>query len=465
MDIWPEVTIPATYAAWLSVIDTEAASGAVVKRTIGQDSYSHDVHMYEAGHGLRRALIVAGTHPFEFVGQAAAKQFFVQFATSDHPAMVALREQVTIYWIPALIPGDFKGGRENANGVNVNRNYDLNHAGSADPYKGVAPFDQPESTLVKSVIDTYKPSLVIDCHNYGSTGQSDMAYGSTRIVHGKPGTVYKAVEMWKRANPDLTETMRLLDDSNRDATLGNWSQKYIRFDKGDSSAMYLLIECLSTLAGSTTSNITRRAIRLYASLIYQGVLSWLESGQMDETPLTRLAHAVHSISTGFDTPVQDGGRLVSSTAWVPVVFATSSSSSNLPLLEVPLPYPGRIRVDGSVNLVRSGSNSDPVRVDIGVSYASRYGAPAATGPIASTVRSVQIGVSQTVSLETFFQSPLIAAVPAENIFAIVLWIRTTADQNVRITSNNMVSGAGGGARLLATTEPSFEPFIRPMNGF
>ena len=464
LDIWSAEAFPATYAEWITKIDSELA-GKTVKRTVGKDSYNQDVTMHEAGSGSRRVLLTTGIHPGEMLSQIAAKQFFTQFAKSEHPSMVALRQQVTVFFIPCVMPGGFRVNRENANGVNINRNFNLNHASSTDPYKGAAPFDQPEAALLKNVIDTYKPSLTIDCHNFGTTGQSDFAFGSPRITHGKPGTVYKAVETWKKANPDFTGVMKRLDDSNRDATYNNWAQKYIRFDKGDSSAMSLLVECIATLGGSTLENGSRQGIRQYASFVYQGILAWLESGQMDEVPLVSTTHAVHSISGGFDTTAQAGGRIISSLEWVPITFATSSTLSNSQFLEAPLPYPGRFRIVGSVNLVRTGSNTDPVRVDIGISIKSRFGEAAATGPIASTVRSVQIGQSQTVSVSTEFLTSLYSTLPAENIYAVQLWVRTTADQNVRITSNNMVSGAGGGARLIATAEPSFEPFIQPFNGF
>lgn len=464
MDVWPAVPVPASYGAWVTAIDAGLA-GAGVKRTIGQDSYGMDVHLYEAGTGTRRMLLISGQHPFEFVGQASSAQWFIQFATSRHPVFIALRRTLKVFLIPTVMPGGFLVRRENANNVNINRNYPINHANSSDAYKGPSPLSEPESMIVKTVIDTYKPSLIFDCHNYGSSGQSDIAFGSSRIVHAKAAVVYKATEMWKRANADgLTETLARLDDSNRDPTLVNWASKYLRFNRGDSTAMVMLIECLSTLAGSTASNVTRRAVRLYASMIHQGVLSWLESGQQDESPREAGTHGHFSVDTGFDVAIADGGRKVSNTAWEAVLMPTTSSSSTLKMVETPLTYPGRVQVKATVNLVRSGTNADKVRVDIGLSFTNRQGTPA-TGPVGSTVRSLTMVAGDVGSISTEYESSLISEVPDENIFAAQLWIRVSADQNVRISSPNMTTGSGGGARLMATTKPSFEPFIRPFNGF
>lgn len=350
--------------------------------------------------------------------------------------------------------------------MNPNRNYSTNHTASSDPNKGAAPFTEPETQIIRTVVDRFKPSMAVDCHNYGSTGASDMAFGSARVVHNKSAVVYQAVESWKRANPDFTGVIARLDDANRDATFQNWVQKHLRFDFGDSSAMSMLIECLSTLGGSTTTKVSKQAIRWYASLIYQGLLAWRESGQVDQVPQITGTNAVFSTTADADVAVADGGRLVSNTDWVPIDWTSTSSTARIHLLEMPLPGPGRIRLDGSVNLVRSGTNVDSVRVDLGLSYGQRYAGTPATGPIGSTVRSGTILMGQSLSLSVMHVSSLIATLPDENIYAAQLWIRVSANQNVRITSSTSSSTAsGGGARLAAAHVPSFEPFIAPFNGF
>lgn len=465
LDIWPEVTIPANYSTWISTIDSELG-GRALKTLEGTDSYGVPVYSYEAGNGPLRVILVTGQHPFEFVGQAASKQFFVQFVQSAHPAMIAFRTMFRILWVACAAPGGFKTGRENANGVNPNRNYSVNWTASTDPKKGSAAFSEPETQIIRTIVDRFKPSMAVDCHNYGSTGASDMAFGSARVVHNKSAVVYQAVESWKRANPDFTGVIARLDDSNRDATFQNWVQKHLRFDFGDSSAMSMLIECLSTLGGSTTTKVSKQAIRWYASLIYSGLLAWRESGQVDQVPQITGTNAVFSTSADADVAVEDGGRLVSSTTWVPIDWTSTSSTARIHLLEMPLPGPGRIRLDGSVNLVRSGTNEDPVRVDLGLSYGQRYAGTPATGPIGSTVRSGTILMGQSLSLSVMHVSSLIATLPDENIYAAQLWIRVSANQNVRITSSTSTSTAsGGGARLAATAIPSYEPFIAPFNGF
>lgn len=86
----------------------------------------------------------------------------------------AIRQNVELHVIPVLNPYGFDHNQYyNANNVNINRNYDVpnwTYVPSTDPTNssGEAPFDQPETQIVKSWIEANTDALIlIDCHTNG----------------------------------------------------------------------------------------------------------------------------------------------------------------------------------------------------------------------------------------------------------------------------------------------------------
>lgn len=79
---------------------------------------------------------------------------------SENPVLQAIRNNVTIKVIPVVNPWGFdRNEYGNANGVNLNRNFDTSDW-TADEGTGSTPFDQPESAIVRDWILASEPDLM-----------------------------------------------------------------------------------------------------------------------------------------------------------------------------------------------------------------------------------------------------------------------------------------------------------------
>lgn len=118
---------------------------------------------------------------------------FAELLTSNSaiPSRTLIREllsKFSFYLIPCLNPYGYEYTHyANGNDVNLNRNFGYfwdEYDDSGDPFpKGSAPFSEPESLIVKNVIEQYKPVAFVDTHTWGSNngGTSHRSHSSTRF--------------------------------------------------------------------------------------------------------------------------------------------------------------------------------------------------------------------------------------------------------------------------------------------
>lgn len=107
---------------------------------------------------------------------------------TDNPALVPLRAGVTIKIIPIANPYGFDHNTyKNANEVNINRNFD--HPGdwevipSGKDQNGLAPFDQPESAIIRDwILATDNPIILFDCHTNGQYYASSYPEANANVI-------------------------------------------------------------------------------------------------------------------------------------------------------------------------------------------------------------------------------------------------------------------------------------------
>lgn len=115
------------------------------------------------GEGTTRILVIGGFHGNERETVVLTQALAKSYETEDVP------EGLTIAFVTALNPDGYKAStRVNARGVDINRNFPSEswrkEYNKARYFPGVAPATEPETKALISLIETFKPDLIISIH-------------------------------------------------------------------------------------------------------------------------------------------------------------------------------------------------------------------------------------------------------------------------------------------------------------
>lgn len=473
LDVWEAITLPqpasasediAKHAEFIAAVDDDLAGAATKEQigTSGNDPDTAPIYAYTAGaESAPLALLVGGTHPWELVGVAGARQWFVQFATSTHPALVALRKRLRVAWIPVLVSSKYSRGRLNANGVNINRNFPLNWDTFSDSGeglendKGSAALSEIESQVVKAFIDSRPVACVIDCHTAASS--SVTTGGTPTYVHAGRDVSESARQVLKALyDPaDEYDVEPYADTAvSPSPTLKNWATKYMRWDIGRSNATGVIVEVNESLAGTGRFAVNREAVRMYAATIHTFLVEWLLTGQQESTPrsFTYIAHDTRPSSSGGDISIGGGGRLINSSSFAPVVFNNGDiDGGSANWLGFAVPTPGRYMIHYDLAL-EAVTGTPEVIARLYYDPFKRTGD--ATQGLFRSDRRVTISEGGRATLAGW-QELDITTVPEANFFMVQLHVRV-ADFNAPARLLGSV-----GAHLRIEHTPSYPGFRRP----
>ena len=196
----------------------------VVSRTIGHSVEGRPLRVLQVGHGPRKVLWIGGIHGDEPQGTVATDSLATAFNQAD------LQNRVTL----TILEDDNPDGRalhtrDNANHVDLNRNFPARNFDNTNPEYGRTPLSQPESRALYDLIQRGSPSLVISCHasrghefiNYDGPGKALAARfsnlsgfpveASNALGFGTPGSLGSLVGI-DRGTPILT--IEFLRDSS-----------------------------------------------------------------------------------------------------------------------------------------------------------------------------------------------------------------------------------------------------------
>jgi predicted deacylase len=161
---------------------------------IGKTVRNHDILMFKIGNPAGGKILVDGVmHGHEGMGGELLLQYARWLLTSGDPlANYIVAESYTLL-IPALNVDEFNGDRKNAHGVDLNRNFAAgwDEAGSTDPssqyYRGPAPLSEPESQVLVTTFQQWRPSFYINLHRGGEIlyGTSYGSYPYYTSLHSK----------------------------------------------------------------------------------------------------------------------------------------------------------------------------------------------------------------------------------------------------------------------------------------
>ena len=113
-------------------------------------------------------LIVCLQHGNAPASREAALAQIRDMAYSTNPRVLSYLSTHQVVWIPTAVPDSFPNRRNNSNGVNPNRDYFI--------------LKQPEPRVIVETINQFQPNLIVDAHEYFTTG--DDWWGATSQFPG-----------------------------------------------------------------------------------------------------------------------------------------------------------------------------------------------------------------------------------------------------------------------------------------
>ncbi len=175
----PVETSPAAEPSATSLIQIATNGDAPATFTLGETAIGSPIEVYRFGDGPQKLVFVGGlTGGYAPATETLMRQAIEHF--TYEPQLIP--EEITAYFIPVAspdtpyAPGEFRG-RLNANGVDINRNWDCQW--TADPLwqgqqrrgaGGTAPFSESESRLLRDFILSENPAAVVAWHARASVG-------------------------------------------------------------------------------------------------------------------------------------------------------------------------------------------------------------------------------------------------------------------------------------------------------
>lgn len=167
-------------------------------------------------------LVDGGIHGNEFYG-IETTLYLAAWLVENHgrnATATTILETAVVDVVFSINPdGQAAESRANANGVDLNRNFEIDH-GSPDPrcrsntllpqgpyYAGSQPFSEPESTAIRDLMEETEPEVYISHH----TGRHAVIrpWGACDPPYEMPDrddSVYEAIEAWARENTAYQNT-------------------------------------------------------------------------------------------------------------------------------------------------------------------------------------------------------------------------------------------------------------------
>jgi protein MpaA len=146
-----------------------AAAQHTATREVGRSVRGREIVAYERGDPTAPVTLVVGViHGTEPAGLAVIRRL----------RRVALPPHVHLWLVPTANPDGLAAGtRQNAHGVDLNRNWPVGWVPNGRPwdgyYSGPRPMSEPENRAMRAFIARVRPALTIWCHQ-----PLDVVYGS-----------------------------------------------------------------------------------------------------------------------------------------------------------------------------------------------------------------------------------------------------------------------------------------------
>jgi len=180
-----------------TVVSTEQADAQI---TFGYSVAGKPITGYVFGSGSDTTLMFGSIHGNE-MGTADLLKTLVEYI-KNNPSAVAEGQRVVI--IPILNPDGYydRTDKLNADEVNLNLNFgtsDWAMYGSEGQYAGPYAWSEPESRVLRSVVEKYLPNRMISYHSNGSLSNPELTSASQELAWWyaeESGYTYYADPAW-----------------------------------------------------------------------------------------------------------------------------------------------------------------------------------------------------------------------------------------------------------------------------
>jgi hypothetical protein len=172
-----EAVTKQTYNDFITTIQTDGYA----LTNIGSSFLGKTIYGYGIGNPNKPSIVIWGSeHGSEWIAAYYVKKLMYILKSGIYQGLTKdiqrLRSKFHFYFVPCANPDGFDlGTRQNANHVDINRNWDAYWEEYDDTdlptrKKGSAPFSEPETQALRDICLQYNPIMLFDCHtNSGSS--------------------------------------------------------------------------------------------------------------------------------------------------------------------------------------------------------------------------------------------------------------------------------------------------------
>ncbi len=164
------------------ILQAEQDSKKIEKKTFGYSAQGKPIDGYEIGNGPNTILLLASIHGNE-IGTTDLLNKFVEEIKAN-PSIISKEKKLVV--IPIANPDGYydRLDKLNANEVNLNLNFftsDWKEYGPEGTYAGPEPFSEPESKVIRQIVEQYNPSIMISYHAMGALVSPEAGDASTAL--------------------------------------------------------------------------------------------------------------------------------------------------------------------------------------------------------------------------------------------------------------------------------------------
>jgi predicted deacylase len=288
----------AEVAAALQRIE-DRSKGRMTLEVAGRSNEGRPLWLAKVGSGSTPVLYISQQHGNEPLGAEASLELLQRLATSTHPAIRAMRQELTILVVPRVNPdGHHRFWRQNYYPVlepgdptdfwTKDRGYDINRW----HLPGLSPDDNPvpEAATVQRVYQRYRPAIVVDYHHQGSYVNDDGELIRTSMFWPRPegGAGQDAINRSKQVTWLMYETLEHYGFAEVSQYPGGPEPGIARNAYGALGSASVLVELRGDIGQKSAGYLIRTAYVAMFSLLdaaaTEGTLSSIDPALADTIP-------------------------------------------------------------------------------------------------------------------------------------------------------------------------------------